>query len=354
MRTAVVGCGTIAHVHAQSLAKIKECEIVGFADIAAERARDFAARFGGRAYDCLEEMLNRENPDALHICTPHYLHAPMAVHALERGIHVFMEKPPVISWAQYRQLKQAVEASEKKLGVCFQNRYNGSVRAVKSILESGACGAVRGARGLVTWSRNEAYYTQSGWRGRLATEGGGALINQAVHTLDLLCCFLGRPVWTDAGMANHHLKGIVEVEDTMEAYIRFENAAASFYATTAYCDDAPPLIEIACERATIRIEEPQVTIFYRDGRIERPETAAAAGDAPMGKRYWGNGHAGCIADFYDCLGTGRTFGAELAGVEDSLRLLLAVYQSAREGRAVSLEERPGDEPVDGPGDGKGW
>lgn len=345
MRAAVVGCGAIAQVHARSLAGVKECEIAGFADIAAERAQAFAARLGGRAYGCLEEMLAGENPDVLHICTPHYLHVPMAVHALERGIHVLMEKPPAISREQYRELKQAVGQSDKKLGFCFQNRYNDSVRIVKQMLESGACGAIRGARGLVTWSRDEAYYTQSGWRGRLSTEGGGVLINQAVHTLDLLCCFLGRPVWVDAGMANHHLKGIVEVEDTMEAYIRYENAAASFYATTAYCDDAPPIIDIACERATIRIEEPRVTIFYKDGRVERPETAATdpmgnfpMGELPMGKSYWGSGHAGCIADFYDCLRTGRTFPAELAGVEDSLRLLLAVYESARGGRAVSLAE----------------
>lgn len=335
MRAVVVGCGTIAHVHAQSLAKIQDCEIVGFADTAAERAEDFAARFGGRAYDCLEEMLVCEKPDSLHVCTPHYLHVPMAVHALERGIHVFMEKPPAISWEQYRELKRAVEQSDKKLGFCFQNRYNASVRIAKRVLESGECGAVRGARGLVTWSRSEAYYTQSGWRGRLATEGGGALINQAVHTLDLLCYFLGRPVWADAGMANHHLKGIVEVEDTMEAYIRYENAAASFYATTAYCDDVPPIIEIACQRATIRIEEPQVTIFYKDGRVEKPEITVAS---PMGKSYWGSGHAGCIADFYDSLRTGRAFETELAGVEDSLRLMLAVYESARGGRAVSLAE----------------
>ena len=336
MRAVVAGCGTIAHVHAQSLCQTEDCEIVGFADIVPERARDFADRFGGRAYDCLEEMLVREKPDVLHICTPHYLHVPMAVHALKQGIHVFMEKPPAISREQYRELKAAVERSDKKLGFCFQNRYNDSVRIAKQVLESGECGAVRGARGLVTWSRSAEYYTQSGWRGRLSTEGGGVLINQAVHTLDLLCCFLGRPVWVDACMANHHLKGIIEVEDTMEAYIQYENAAASFYATTAYCDDAPPVIEIACERATIRIEEPHVTFFYRDGRVERPETAAAR---PLGKSYWGSGHAGCIADFYDCLRTGKRFGMELDGVEDSLRLMLAVYESARGGRAVSLEER---------------
>lgn len=334
MKAAIVGCGTIAPVHAKSLQRIEACEIAGFADIKQERAREFADRYGGRAYDSLEEMILCEKPDVLHICTPHYLHVPMAVYGLSHGVNVFMEKPPAISAGQYEQLKSAVATSEQRLGFCFQNRYNASTQMVKRLLESGKAGRVKGARGLVTWSRKEEYYTQSNWRGKLSTEGGGALINQSVHTLDLLCYFLGRPLWVDAGMANHHLKGIVEVEDTMEAYICFHNASASFYATTAYCDDVPPMIEIACEHMTIRIEEPCVTYSYKGGRVERPEVSLVK---PAGKSYWGSGHKGCIADFYRRLLDGTEFEAELPGVEDTLKLMLAVYESARNKEAVSLE-----------------
>lgn len=334
MKAVIVGCGTIAPVHAKSLQRIEGCEIAGFTDVKRERAQDFADHYGGRAYGSLEEMISCEKPDVLHICTPHYLHVPMAVYGLEHGVNVFMEKPPAISTKQYMELKKAVEASDKRLGFCFQNRYNDSVRIVRQMLRSGKPGKVKGARGLVTWSRNEEYYTQSDWRGKLSTEGGGALINQSVHTLDLLCYFLGKPLRVDAIMANHHLKGVVEVEDAIEAYISFENVSASFYATTAYCDDAPPLIEIACENMTIRIEEPFVTYFYRNGDIERPGVLPGE---PMGKSYWGSGHESCIADFYRRLGDGTEFGAELSGVEDSFKLMLAVYESARNKTAVSLE-----------------
>ena len=105
----------------------------------------------------------------------------MTQYALERGINVFMEKPPAITLAQLDQLKQAVYASKAKLGLCYQNRYNPSYRAAKEFIASGAAGKVLGARGLVTWNRPAPYYTQSEWRGKLATEGGGVLINQAVR-----------------------------------------------------------------------------------------------------------------------------------------------------------------------------
>lgn len=184
-----------------------------------------------------------------------------------------------------------------------------------------------GARGIVTWNRTAEYYTDSSWRGKWATEGGGALINQSIHTMDLLGEFLGKPIWVEAGIANHHLAGVIEVEDTMEAYISYENAKASFYATTAYCDDAPPLIEVVCENMRFRIEVPEVTVFYKDGSKERKELNA---HKILGKSYWGSGHLACIEDFYHCIQSGKEFKNNLCGVENTIRLMLACYDAARE------------------------
>lgn len=333
MKSVIVGCGGIAAVHAASLSQLGESELVGFADIKKERAENFAAKYGGRAYACLEEMLAQEKPDVMHICTPHYLHVPMAVYGLAHGVHVFMEKPPVISEEQLTQLEKAAAESDRRLGLCFQNRYNPSVQEVKKLLASGKAGRIRGARGLVTWSRGREYYTESGWRGSLATEGGGALINQSVHTLDLLAYFLGTPLAVEAGIQNHHLKGIIEVEDTMEAYIRFSDSTACFYATTAYCDDAPPLIEISCENMTIRIEDLDVTYYYRDGHAEKPEIDRKEA---LGKSYWGCGHKDCIGDFYRCVRTGERFMQDLPGMMETIRLMLGAYESARSAKPVDL------------------
>ena len=325
MKAAIVGCGNIAAVHAKSISRLEEAELLAAADIRPERAEKYTEEYGCRAYGSLEEMLEKERPDVLHICTPHYLHVPMAEYALKRGIHVFCEKPPVVSEEQLAALERAVAEGPGRAGFCFQNRYNPSVLFIRELLSSGKAGKVKGARGIVTWHRDAAYYTESGWRGKLETEGGGALINQSIHTMDLLGVFLGKPVSVEAQTANHHLPGIIEVEDMMEAYIRYENAAACFYATTAYTEDAPPLIEISCENVVIRIEELDVTLLWRDGRREKPEIDRKKA---LGKSYWGTGHLDCISDFYRCLRTGERFAQDLDGVRDTVHLMLGAYESA--------------------------
>lgn len=335
MKAAIVGCGGIARVHAKSLSMMEDCTLVAFADIVKEKAEDFVQQYGGNAYSSLEEMLACEKFDILHICTPHYLHVPMAISALRAGINVFTEKPPVISYEQLAELEAAVAATDKKLGICFQNRYNQCTKKAKELIASGKAGAIKGARGLVTWSRDAAYYTESGWRGTWATEGGGVLINQSIHTLDLLLHFLGKPVMAEATMSNHHLKDVIEVEDTMEAYVQFEDAIASFYATTAYCTNISPLIEIECENVRIRIEDPDVTFYFKDGRVEKPQLEQ---HVSLGKSYWGSSHAACIADFHDCVKTGRHFHMELPDMEDTIRMMLAVYESAKTGKPVSIQK----------------
>lgn len=327
MKAAIVGCGNIAKVHAACLGRMEETELAAVADCKIERARELAELYGCRAYESLEEMLQEEQIDVLHICTPHYLHTPMAVYALEHGVHVFMEKPPVISFEQLSQLKSI--HTEKKLGFCFQNRYNPSVLKIKEILASGAAGRIIAARGIVTWSRDEAYYTESDWRGSLAKEGGGVLINQSIHTLDLLNYLIQKqPQTVDAVMTNHHLKGIIEVEDTLSAYITYPDTKVSFYATTAYAVNSAPFIELECENMRIRMEEMELHCYYPDGSCKEIDVEKKAG---LGKSYWGAGHEDCIRDFYCCLKENRRFNQDLAGVEDILRIMLLIYQSGRSG-----------------------
>jgi UDP-N-acetyl-2-amino-2-deoxyglucuronate dehydrogenase len=332
MNIAIVGCGSIAKVHAECIQGFGNHRLVAFADINLEKANQFAAQYKGNAYSSYENMLEKEEIEVLHICTPHYLHVPMAIYALEHGVHVFMEKPPVISREQLAELQKL--STDKQLGICFQNRYNPSVIKVKKVLESGKAGKICGARGIVTWNRMEAYYRESNWRGKLSTEGGGALINQSIHTLDLLAYFLGTPVSVDAVMANHHLKGIIEVEDMMEAFIRFKDGInACFYTTTAYFADVPPLIEIACENMTIRMEDLDVTYYYKDGKTEKPVIENRLG---LGKSYWGAGHKDCIADFYDSILEKRPFALNLSTLLKTIQLMLGTYESARTGKEILL------------------
>ncbi len=332
MRIGIVGCGGIAVTHAKCLKKCSEHELVAYADIKLERAEAFAAEYGGNAYASMEDMIDQERIDAIHICTPHYLHAPMAIHGLKSGLHVFMEKPPVISKEQWKELKETAAASECQLGLCFQNRYNSSIIKVKEMITSGEAGKVLGARGFVTWNRRAEYYSENDWRGRLEYEGGGALINQSVHTLDLLHYLVGQRLQSvDAVIGNHHLKGIIEVEDMMSAYVKYPEAVVCFYATTAYNADSAPLIEVNCEHMVIRIEDMNVTCYHKNGEVVQIPIEGKLG---YGKSYWGAGHEDCIADFYTSIEQQKPFALNLDAMEETVLLMLGAYESARNGYEV--------------------
>lgn len=340
IRAGIVGCGTIAQIHAACLSNIEGVELVAAADIITEKAKALTKQYGGSAYASLKDMLEGEKLHVLHICTPHYLHVPMAITALREGYHVFMEKPPAMSYGEYEELKIAEMQSQGQLGLCFQNRYNPGSLQAGALIRQGITGNIIGGRAMVSWSREKEYYTESGWRGSLMTEGGGALINQAVHSLDLLTLFLGKPVTADAVMANHHLKGIIEVEDMMEAYIRYEGGAVgNFYATTAYCTNMPPLIELHCEKMNIRVEEMRAVCFDREGKeIEKDALPVSVNNQKiiLGKSYWGAGHLDCITDYYKALSEGKKIPIGLKETADTMQLMLAVYESARTGKETSV------------------
>lgn len=328
-RVALVGCGNIANVHAALLSGMENVELCAFADCRKERAINFAERYGkgvARAYESLEELLVSEKPDVIHICTPHFLHVPMAVKALDSGCAVFMEKPPAMTMEQFEQLKEAYGRNNNYLGVCFQNRYNASTRKMDELLGEGRLGEVKGGRAFVTWNREAEYYGYSDWRGKLSTEGGGVLINQSIHTLDLLLHWMGEPEDVEASACNHHLNGVVEVEDTIEIFLRFPGGKrVCFYATTAYVSDSPVLLELECARGRIRLEEEKISVKYCDG--EEEIYFLKAGDIP-GKSYWGSGHAACITDFYRCLESGTEYMNNLSSVENTMRVMSKAYERA--------------------------
>lgn len=333
MKCAIVGCGGIARLHVEAIQKIPQNKIVALADCRLEAAEELAKEFqlDSRTYTSLEEMIENEEIDVLHICTPHHLHVPMSIYALERNIHVFAEKPSAISREQFKML-ESVE-TEAKFGVCFQNRYNKNVEAVKALLESGEAGKVIGARAFVTWRREEEYYTKSDWRGRKDTEGGGVLINQAIHTLDLLGYFIGDPTAVEATTTNHHLKGIIDVEDTAEAYIEFDDIAAIFYATTSFCMDSPVIIELVCENRIIRLEGTEVTYIFPD---DTKEIITFKEKETLGKDYWGSGHLACIKDYYVALENNTPFRIDLNEVSRVQGLLQGIYESAKDKTVVYL------------------
>ena len=334
MKAAIVGCGRIAHNHAKSILSLGH-ELVALADIDSQCLAAFSEKYGGNTYPSLEAMLDSEQFDVLHICTPHYLHVPMALLALDKGVNVFMEKPPVVNETQLAQLWEAHNAQKAKLGFCFQTRYNPPVIKALDILRSGNAGKVLGARSYVTWYRSADYYSDD-WHGTMEKECGGVLINQAIHSMDLVHMFINQtPVSVDAVMTNHYLKTEIEVEDTMSALITYPDLRFSFYATNGYVASPAPLLEIFCENLTLRIEGSTLMTKQGKGPWEQINVDE---QASLGIDYWGPGHISCIGDFYSSIMENRPFALELPNVDSSIRLMLKIYKSAREHRTVAWEE----------------
>ena len=318
-RVGLIGCGNISAVHAQVLSELENTELVCCADVIPERAE----RYGRPAYTDWQEMLKREKPDAVHICTPHWLHPVMAAEAAKQGIAVFTEKPPAIDTAGWKQVKQAAE--HVPVGICFQNRYHPHIGKCRRLLKENTYGRLLGIRGFVTWNRTKAYYEAADWKGNWATEGGGVLINQAIHTLDLIVGFLGMPDQAEMTAAAHRLRGVIEVEDTAEIYLRKGDVPALLYASNGYSMDAPVIIELHLEKAVIRLETDTMTVL-RGG--EKEEFLCTTNPVP-GRSYWGAGHKACITDFYRCLETGEVYRNAPAGCEDTMQTLLKLYEANR-------------------------
>lgn len=328
-RVGIIGCGGIAQVHGWVLQGMENVELVAVCDVEKDRAGALSERYGGGAAHVYTDWheLCESDVDVVHICTPHFLHAPMAVELLRHGKAVFMEKPCAISREQFEGLKQEDALHPGKLGFCFQNRYNETTQAVDRMIAEGKIGRVIGGRAFVTWRRDKGYYEGSPWKGTLSMEGGGALINQSIHTLDLLLRYLEMPEQVEATCANHHLKGTIEVEDTVEAWMVFEDGKrACFYASNGYAADAPVLLELQGEKGRITVNGSEVTLWTTDDGASHFSYETENG---IGKGYWGCGHQACIRDFYRCLEQGNAFQGGIKGVKNTFETMMCIYEAGR-------------------------
>lgn len=312
---AVIGCGDVSAVHLAAIERLG-IKLVGVCDTEPARA--------GNGYVNHCDLLDDLRPDVVHICTPHDQHVPIAIDALERGIHVLLEKPVAHTVADAdRLIAAAKDHPEVKVGVCLQNRYNLTTRAARTLLASGELGAVRGGSATVLWQRDLGYYRARPWRGRIARSGGGVLINQAIHTLDLMEWLLGDVVGLRGHAGRYGFGAEIDVEDTAHLLIDHAGGARSvLFATVTNVVDAPVTIEIVTERATLLIRG-DLTVSYQDGRTEMVAERLAG---PGGRAYWGASHELLIADFYRQLSEPAPFWLGLEEGAKSLRLIDQVYR----------------------------
>lgn len=307
LRIGIVGCGNIFTMHATSADHLSNSEIVGVCDIKKERADKAASKYNCKAYYDYKEMINKDNIDVVHICVPHYLHPIISKYAINAGVNVLCEKPMSIRYEDAVENVKLAEEKGVKYGIIFQCRYNDSAQLVKEKLNDGTLGKIKSARVVLTWCKDDEYYSLSDWKGTWEKEGGGVIIDQAIHSLDLANWFINDEIESVQAHMSNRGHSIMEVDDSAEGFIKYKNGATlGFWAMNNYGCDEPIEIRLCCENGKVIMDYDKAEITLNNGEKFITETTV---DPDVyyegGKDYWGFQHIREIADFYDAVENDR-------------------------------------------------
>ncbi|SDO87971.1 Predicted dehydrogenase [Nakamurella panacisegetis] len=347
IRFAVIGAGVIGEVHCRALAGLADsAELVAIADIKLDKASAMAARFGRvEAFDDVAALLARPDIDAVTVCTPSGLHADVAVDALEAGKHVVVEKPIDISLGAADRIIAAEARSGRKVTVISQHRFDRSTEKVLDAVRAGHLGTVTSAIASHAWWRGQTYYDSGDWRGTWALDGGGAIMNQSVHTINLMVTTVGTPVEVFAHTACLAHERI-EVEDTAAAVVKFSSGALGLiHGTTAAYPGLDASLRIFGTKGSAVISDDEL-VFFHENVGPAPEIQMSSGtglnqvtpdfrldpaDAGLG-----DAHQRQLADFVEAIRTDRQPRVSTTDARTSLAVILALYESARTGLPVTL------------------
>jgi predicted dehydrogenase len=336
LKFAIVGTGMISHVHAQAIQALANSELTYVLSRDEKSGREFARSYGIRYTTSAEELLKSGDVDAVSVCTPSGTHADWAVRIANHGKHVIVEKPLDISLAKAKEAIRACRANGVKLGVIFQLRFMDETRKAKRLLEEGVLGKMIEADAYMKFHRPADYYRSSSWKGTRSLDGGGALMNQGIHGIDLLLWLAG-PVKSVTAQV-HTLRHEIEVEDTAAAIINFHSGAIGvLQGTTSIYPDHPQLLAFHGAKGTLELAGTEVPYIRRLEIEDRPDLAIARA-VDVSEDRLGEPHRRQYEDFVEAVAEGRE--PEVNGEEGlkSLRLVCAIYRSSQEGRRVEISE----------------
>ncbi len=363
IRFGVIGCGSIGPTHAGALKQIANAELIAVADANPERAASVAEKYSmAKIYGDAAELLADPGIDAVCLCTPSGMHASGAIAAMEAGKHVLVEKPMEISLDACDRMIAASDATGKKLAVVSQHRWDAATVLVKDAIDNGKLGKIVLADASVKWWRTQAYYDSGDWRGTWAMDGGGALMNQGVHTVDLLQWLAGgvSHLWAQTRTAAHER---IEVEDVAVAALQFASGAVgSLTATTAAWEGFPVRIDIFGTEGSAVIEGDRLkTLTFKTGESYQSEEAAvhalsvarggtasvkeeaatrlttpSGGAAADPGAVWGDAHRAQIEDFIRAIQTDTQPLIDGREGRKPVEIILGVYRSSRTGQAITL------------------
>ncbi len=336
LRVCIVGCGSIFTMHATPIDLFDDAELVGVCDIKRNRAEAAAKKFNSTAYTDYKEMIDTLKPDVVHVCLPHYLHTVVSKYAIERGINVLCEKP--ISIHMEEAIENVKLAKEKGVlyGIIFQCRYNTASQLVKKNIVNGTLGRVLSARSTLTWYRPDTYYSLSDWKGTWDKEGGGVIIDQAIHSMDLVNWFVDSEPESVYAHYDNRAHEIMQVDDSAEGLIKYKNGVNyGFWAMNNYSCDEPIEIRLACENGKAVLSYDDAIITLNDGTvIKESQDMTDVLEYENSKDYWGFQHVKQIRQFYNSV-----LGKEVLEItaEEALkiqRIICAIYESSRIGKPI--------------------
>jgi len=337
----ILGGGNISQTHMRAALEIDGVTIAAVCGQNAGKISRLADAAGAAAYQDSGEFFRHRPMDAVLIGSPSGLHAEHGIAAARHGLHVLVEKPIDITTARADDLITACENACVKLGVFLQDRTSPGIRRLKRVIDAGKLGKPILVSASVRWYRAPEYYGQSRWRGTWALDGGGALMNQGIHTLDLLLWLFGdvSSVWARARTALHD----IEVEDTVAASFEFSNGAiGNLEAATSAYPGFSRRIEMTWSRGTVILENDRISLVNLvtplDGLCsERPEPDDERAASPIVSDT--RGHRAIIEDFIQAIISDGVPLCDGHQARRSVRFVNAIYESSRSGLAVSIEGR---------------
>jgi UDP-N-acetyl-2-amino-2-deoxyglucuronate dehydrogenase len=330
----IVGTGMIADFHARAIQSLPNAELMGFYGTNPIKTSKLTEKYQSRSWDSLGQMLQSDDVEIITIATPSGSHIEAAVEAANNGKHVICEKPLEIKLERIDQMIAAHEKAGTRLGGIFNFRFNDSVKVLKQAIDSGKFGTITYASVHVPWWRNEAYYKDN-WRGTWKLDGGGALMNQSIHMVDLLQYLMGPVESLKAYTAT--LAHSIEAEDTATAILRFKNNALGvIYGTTASFPGQSRRLEITGTKGSVVQVENSFKVWqFADETAEDREILEKYGEAEVGGGVSDPAaipfqpHARNIAAFIDAVENNKPFEVEAWEARKSVEIILAIYEAAR-------------------------
>ena len=341
---AIVGTGMIAGVHARAINAVEGAKLVGVVSRDQARAQAFEEKHGGEVITAtVAEMASREDVHVLCITTPSGAHLEPALAAIAGGKHVVIEKPLEVSVARVDEMLTAAAAADVRIMPIFQSRFSTGARTVKAALEAGRLGRMTLASCHVKWFREKTYYTGSPWKGTLKLDGGGAVMNQGIHGVDLLQWFAGLPTEVTA-MKTRRVHTGIEAEDTAAAVLRFpDGALGTIEASTAAWPGWSLRIELCGERGSIRLEDGVITEWKFQEEVPDDERVRRGGSAELGSGASNpsgisiEGHVRQIEEMVAAIRESRPLTIQGPDGRNAVALIEALYASAESGRPVRVE-----------------